>query len=412
MSSPLNPPSRPAGFAPFALGFRPFFLAAGLFAIVLLGLWLAILQGRIATGPLAPAIWHGHEMLFGFTVAVIAGFLLTAAQNWTGIRTPSGTPLAALFLLWLAGRLGFLVPGLPPGLVALVDLAFLPVLALALAWPIIKAKQLNNAPFPIMLLALAAANAMVHGEALGWTAATASLGLHLAAYVVVMMMVVMSGRVIPSFTDNKLRTHARRWKTIEWLAPVATLGALVAALLVPDSRLTALLAAIAAAVHLIRLAGWYTGKFWSVPLLWILHLGYAWIALGFALLALSAAGVSACGRRFTACLHHRRNRRADPGHDGAGVARPYRTPAGSGAADDAGLRGDQSRGTDPRRAAAVLPRGLCAGHGRCRADVDRGVRPVRRDLHAYPAAPAGRRQAGLTGALSTRQPRAEAAWLT
>ncbi|MDP1644073.1 MAG: NnrS family protein [Thiobacillus sp.] len=293
MTSPLNPAKRPAGFALFALGFRPFFLAAGLFAIVLLGLWLAILQDRITTGYLAPAVWHGHEMLFGYTVAVIAGFLLTAAQNWTGIRTPAGTPLAALFLLWLAGRLSFLVPGLPAGLVAAVDLLFLPVLALTLAWPIIKAKQLSNAPFPIMLLALAAANALVHGEALGWTAATASTGLHLATYVVVTMMVVMSGRVIPSFTDNKLRTHARRWKAIEWLVPVATLGALVAALVAPDSLVTALLAAIAAAVHVIRLTGWYTGKFWSVPLLWILHLGYAWIALGFALLALSAAGGSA-----------------------------------------------------------------------------------------------------------------------
>lgn len=293
MSSPLNPPMRAAGFAPFALGFRPFFLAAGLFAVVLLGLWLAVLQGRMATGPLAPAVWHGHEMLFGFTVAVIAGFLLTAAQNWTGLRMPSGPPLAALFLLWLAGRLGFLVPGLPPQLVALVDLAFLPVLALVLAWPIIKAKQLHNYPFPVMLLALAAANALVHGEALGWTTVTASSGLHLAAYVVVTMMVVMSGRVIPSFTDNKLHTRARRWKTIELLAPAATLGALVAALIAPDLLATALLAAIAATVHAIRLAGWYTNKFWSVPLLWILHLGYAWIALGFALLALSAAGMSA-----------------------------------------------------------------------------------------------------------------------
>jgi uncharacterized protein involved in response to NO len=293
MSSPLNPPSRPAGFVPFALGFRPFFLAAGVFAVALLGLWLAILQGRMATGPLAPAVWHGHEMLFGYTVAVIAGFLLTAAQNWTGIRTPSGLSLAALFLLWLAGRLGFLVPDLPAQLVALVDLAFLPVLALVLAWPIIKTKQLNNYPFPVMLLALAAANALVHGEALGCTAASAITGLHLATYVVVMMMVVMSGRVIPSFTDNKLGTRVQRWKTIEFLAPVATFGALIAALIAPYSLATALLAAIAAAVHAIRLAGWYTSKFWSVPLLWILHLGYAWIALGFALMALSAAGVSA-----------------------------------------------------------------------------------------------------------------------
>ena len=281
------------GLAPFALGFRPFFLAAGLYAVLMMALWLLVLRGSLHLGSLSPLVWHGHEMLFGFAIAVIAGFLLTAAQNWTGIRTPSGPPLAALFLLWLAGRLSFLVPGLPVGGVALIDLLFLPVLALTLARPIMKAKQLNNAPFPILLGALAAANGLVHLEALGWTTATASLGLHLAAYVVVTIMVMMGGRVIPSFTDNKLRTRARRWKTIEWLVPAVTLGALAAALFAPDSIVTALLAALAAAVHIIRLAGWYTGKLWSVPLLWILHLGYAWIALGFALLAASAAGVEA-----------------------------------------------------------------------------------------------------------------------
>jgi uncharacterized protein involved in response to NO len=222
---------------------------------------------------------------------VIAGFLLTAAQNWTGIRTPSGPPLTMLFLLWLAGRLGFLVPGLPAGLVALVDLAFLPVLALVLARPIIKAGQLHNAPFPILLLALTAANALVHLEALG-LAETASLGLYLATYLVVTMIAVIGGRVIPSFTDNKLHTRARRWKTVEILVPLTTLSALAAALAAPYSLVTALLAASAAAVHGIRLAGWYTTRFWSVPLLWILHLGYAWIVLGFALLALSAAGVA------------------------------------------------------------------------------------------------------------------------
>ena len=279
------------GWAPFALGFRPFFLAAGVFAILLMALWLLVLRGSLDLGELSPQVWHGHEMLFGFAVAVIAGFLLTAAQNWTGIPMLSGPPLAALFLLWLAGRLGFLVPGLPVALVALVDLAFLPAVALVLAVPIIKARQLNNAPFPVMLLVLTAANALIHLDALGWTD-TAALGLHLATYVVVTMMVVMGGRVIPSFTDNKLHTRARRWKTIEILAPVATVGTLLAALVAPYSLVTALFAAIAAAVHGIRLAGWYTHKFWSVPLLWILHLGYAWIALGFALLALSAAGIS------------------------------------------------------------------------------------------------------------------------
>ncbi len=283
----------PPRWAPFALGFRPFFLAAGLVAVLMMGLWLLVLRGSLTPSVLPPSIWHGHEMLFGFAVAVIAGFLLTATQNWTGIRMPSGTPLAALFMLWLAGRLGFLIPGLPAWLVAGLDLAFLPVLALVLALPILKARQLHNYPFPLMLLALAFANALVHGDALGWTSGTAQTGLHLAVYAVVAMITVMGGRVIPSFTDNKLGSRARRWKALERLLPVVTLGALVAALIAPVSPFTAGFAALAAAMHGMRLAGWYTRMLWSVPLLWILHLGYAWIVMGLALLALSAAGWSA-----------------------------------------------------------------------------------------------------------------------
>jgi len=281
------------GWAPFALGFRPFFLSAGLYAVLMMVLWLLVLRGGLSVGGLSPFVWHGHEMLFGFAVAVIAGFLLTAAQNWTGIPMPSGPPLAALFVLWLAGRASFLIPGLPPILVAAIDVAFLPVLAIALALPVLKARQLHNTPFPIMLLALAAANALVHAGSLGWIDAGGSLGLHLAAYVIVAMMTVMGGRVIPSFTDNKLRTRARRWKAIEILVPAATISALIAALIAPFSLVTALLAALAAVAHAVRLAGWYTSKYWSVPLLWILHLGYAWIPVGFALLALSASGLGA-----------------------------------------------------------------------------------------------------------------------
>ncbi|MBN8767710.1 MAG: NnrS family protein [Thiobacillus sp.] len=290
---PIDDPQKrpsPAGWALFGLGFRPFFLAAGLYAILMMVLWLLVLGGVMTPGELPSLVWHGHEMVFGFTVAVIAGFLLAAAQNWTGLRTPSGRPLAALFLLWLAGRLGFLIPGLPSGLVALIDLAFLPALAITLAWPILRTKQLHNYPFPILLLALAAANALVHAEALHWTSGTARPGLHLAVYVVIMIITLMGGRVIPYFTDNKLRTRARRWKTIEWLVPAATLATLIAAVAAPQSPVTALLAAVAAIAHAIRLAGWYTSKYWSVPLLWVLHTGYAWVPVGFALLALSAGG--------------------------------------------------------------------------------------------------------------------------
>lgn len=286
----LNPAKGAAKLAPFALGFRPFFLAAGVLAVVLMGAWLLVLQGRLDTGAWAPLDWHGHEMLFGFTIAVIAGFLLTAVRNWTGLATPAGPPLAALFAVWLAGRLAWALPGVTPPVVALLDLAFLPALAIVLALPILRARQFVNLVFPALLLALAAANALVHLEALA-LARTARLGLHGAASMVVMILVIVGGRVIPNFTDNRLGSRARRWKPIEMALPWLTLLALLGWLAAPVSAATALLAALAAVLHGSRLAGWYTGRVWGVPLLWVLHLGYAWLPLGFALLALAAAGV-------------------------------------------------------------------------------------------------------------------------
>jgi uncharacterized protein involved in response to NO len=282
---PLPPPPK---FALFALGFRPFFLGAGIFAVLLIALWLALYRGSLPLALFIPMEqWHAHEMIFGFTSAVIAGFLLTAVQNWTGMKTPSGKPLAVLFFLWLAGRLLPFVPGLPSGLYALVDAALFPAVMVAIARPILRAKQLRNVAFPVMLGMLTLSNLLVHAEWLGY-AQSAHTGFLLAIYMIVLMMVVMGGRVIPSFTDNKLRTKAKRWKALEWLAPATTLATLSAVLVQPVSPITALIAAIAAAIHSARLAGWYTGKYWSVPLLWVLHLGYGWIVMGFVLTALSA----------------------------------------------------------------------------------------------------------------------------
>lgn len=288
----LPQPPQPK-FALFALGFRPFFLGAGVFAVLLVALWLVFYRGNF---PLAlfipPAQWHAHEMLFGFAGAVIVGFLLTAVQNWTGMKTPSGKPLALLFFLWLAGRLVPFVPDSPSELYALIDAALFPAVTIAIARPIMRAKQPRNAAFPLMLAMLTFSNLLVHAEWLGY-AQTANTGFMLAIYMIVLMMTVMGGRVIPSFTDNKLRTKAKRWKAIEWLAPAITLATLAAVLALPVSPITALIAAIAAAVHAVRLAGWYTGKYWAVPLLWVLHLGYGWIAIGFALTALAAVKIVA-----------------------------------------------------------------------------------------------------------------------
>lgn len=287
---PLPPQPK---YAPFALGFRPFFLGAGIFSVLLIGLWLAFYKGNLPLALFIPAEqWHAHEMLFGFAGAVIAGFLLTAVQNWTGMRTPSGKPLALLFFLWLAGRLIPFVPDSPSELYALIDVALFPAIMIAIARPILRAKQIRNAGFPVMLAMLTLSNMLVHAQWLGY-AQTAATGFKLAIYMIMLMMVVMGGRVIPSFTDGKLRTQAKRWKAVEWLAPATTLATLAAILVLPVSPFTALIAAAAAAVHAIRLAGWYTRKYWSVPLLWVLHLGYGWIVTGFVLTSLGALQILA-----------------------------------------------------------------------------------------------------------------------
>lgn len=290
--SGLKPP--PRGFALFALGFRPFFLSAGIFAVIYMGLWLAMLQGALPspTG-MTPMDWHGHEMLFGFTVSVIAGFLLTAAQNWTGIPMPKGGALASLFALWLAGRV---VPYLPvPHVVAaLVDLSFLPVLTIAVLMPVLRVKQARNYPFPVMLLGMFLSNLLFHAAALGLVPFPPLHGLTLAIYLIVLMMVVMGGRVIPYFTERRLNSATRKWTAIEWLAPGSALATLVVVLVSQHdaSFLAAVipLAAATAIVHAIRLAGWQSAGLWKVPLLWVLHLGYGWIVVGFALDALAAAG--------------------------------------------------------------------------------------------------------------------------
>lgn len=189
------------------LGFRPFFLGAGFAAVGLMAVWLAHLYAGFA--PTLPPYWHAHEMLFGYVGAVIAGFLLTAAQNWTQRPMPAGAPLAALFGLWLAARLLPWVPGVSGGIYALVDVALFPAVALAVAQRVWPLRQRHNYGFLAMLLGLGAANALMHAEWLG-IAATARAGQTLAMALIVLMMTVMGGRVIPSFTDNRLGSAPAR----------------------------------------------------------------------------------------------------------------------------------------------------------------------------------------------------------
>lgn len=277
----------------FALGFRPFFLMAGLFAVVLMGVWsTAFVTNHALATTYGVVGWHSHEMIFGYTAAVIAGFLLTAVGNWTGMRTTSEAPLAGLSALWLAGRVApFFPDGIPPWLVALLDLLFLPALALAVAIPLVRSGQRRNLFFISLLGAFALANLLVHLEVLGFAEGFARAGIFLGLDLIILLIVIMGGRVIPFFTERALSgVSPRRRPWVEWLSIASVIAFIFAELFFPDSILVAVTAGLAAASNALRLSGWYTERFWSVPLLWVLHLGYAWIVAGFCLKTLAAVG--------------------------------------------------------------------------------------------------------------------------
>jgi uncharacterized protein involved in response to NO len=286
-----EPVSHPR-FAVGGKGFRPFFLLAAAFASAIVPLWLLVLAGAAQPGQyLAPTLWHAHEMVFGFTVAVIAGFLLTAVGNWTKRETLVGTPLLALAALWVAGRLAVTLGRmLPPGLPALLDLAFLPALTIVLARPLVAARDRHRFVVPPVLVALFAANAVVHLEAMGLCAAgSGRRACLLAIDVVVFVILAMAGRVFPMFTRNATGVESiRSSRTLEAL----TLAAMVV-LVVVDAASGESVAAAAASGAVGVLAGarawhWRTARVAQHPLLWILHVGYAWVPLGLLLRTVAA----------------------------------------------------------------------------------------------------------------------------
>lgn len=284
----LVDPVPPARFSLFALGFRPFFLAAALAAIVLLPAWAFILEGGEAElSYYGNSLWHAHEMLFGFAAAVIAGFLLTAVGNWTGRVTLTGLPLAALVGLWLAGRVApLLMSLLPPALIAVIDLAFLPLLALVILIPILRSNKRPQLIFVAMLLALASANLLIHLQALGLTDHSAEAGVALGLNSILLIIMVMAGRVMPFFIERGAPGCKPRKRA--WLERVSV-GSMLAMMLIelnwPDTFMITLLCVVLALAHGLRLAGWHGRPLWRVPLLWVLYIGYGCLVLGFAVKA-------------------------------------------------------------------------------------------------------------------------------
>ena len=283
----------------FALGFRPFFLLAGLSAIFLVAVWVPAVSGWfVLDNYYGQIVWHSHEMIFGYTTAVIAGFLLTAVRNWTEKPTPAGGALAALSALWLLGRiLPYFPEDFSPWLIAAVDLAFVPAVAVAIGVPLVRSGEPRNLIFPPLLLVFWAGNVLVHAELLGFVSTLGRNGVFLGLNLSILLIVIVGGRVIPFFTERALPgILLRRWKVIERLSPLCVTVFLLVELWAPDSRLSAACAALAACANGVRLAGWYSPRYWRVPLLWVLHLGYGWIVLGFFLKA--GAGLGAVPPQF------------------------------------------------------------------------------------------------------------------
>ncbi|MDP3331976.1 MAG: NnrS family protein [Methylococcaceae bacterium] len=275
----------------FNLGFRAFFALAGFAALTLIVLWSAMIEGDLAhENYFSQNYWHAHEMLLGYSVAVIAGFLLTAVKNWTGKPTLTGDQLAGLCLLWLYGRIVPFYEGLLPNeLIALIDFAFLPVLAYQIIKPILQVGQYRNLVFVALLLVLALGNGLVHAEILGFQENTAWLGIELVVATIIVMILVIAGRVFPFFTERGLPgTLTIKNPLFDTLSIVAAV--LVFALELADisGTILALAALFAVVANVARLSGWYVQKIWYVPLLWVLYVGYGWIILGFGLTIFSA----------------------------------------------------------------------------------------------------------------------------
>lgn len=283
----LSPENPPEGFALFAFGFRPFYLFGAVLAAIGVPLWILVLTGAVPLAPVFPAmLWHGHEMLFGFVVAIVAGFLLTAGHNWTGLATPTGAPLVALVGLWLAGRFSFFSGN--PVFAAVLDLAFLPVLAGVMARLLIRAKSRRNYFVPVLLLALASCNAMVHAGVHGWIGVSPQTGLHLAVALVTVLETVIAGRIVPGFTANALRTVPWRHRGVDGLAVLLTAAALFAWAIELPSAWTAAFATLAAGVQALRVWGWRPAATFGTPLLWILHVSHGWIVVALTFLAIAA----------------------------------------------------------------------------------------------------------------------------
>lgn len=288
---PLEPAATPPPhrLALWDLGFRPFYLLGALFAALSVPLWVLQFSGVIGQPWLRGPLWHAHEMVFGYTLAIVVGFLFTAGRNWSGQPTPTGPALMALAALWLAGRVLVLTPfGLAA---AAVNVAF-PLLAAGGLWRALhNGGNRRNYFFVGLLVALAGAAAVLHLVQLQWLSLPAGQGLTVALDMVLFIIAVMTGRVVPMFTNNGVPgARARRVPRLETLALGSVLALLAADGLGLQGLPLAMLAMLALAAHAARWYLWQPWKTLRQPLVWVLHAAYFWLPVHLGLRAAAALG--------------------------------------------------------------------------------------------------------------------------
>lgn len=272
--------------------FRPFFLGAAMFSTVAIALWVATLSGYLSFMPYGGSFfWHGHEMIFGFVIAVIVGFLLTAVQTWTGLRATNSKALMGIFILWLSTRILMATNLIPiPWLVAIIDVSFLPVCAGLMAQLVVNAGNKRNVFFVPVMLLLATANAISHVGVINSEPSLVSWANNSAILLITALIAVVGGRVIPMFTANG--TGTQRVSPPPMLDKYVLVSSWLLALLfitrieqfMPKSLIAGLFT-LSASLHLARAIHWRPWVTFKVPLVWSLHFAYWFVPLGYLLFA-------------------------------------------------------------------------------------------------------------------------------
>jgi uncharacterized protein involved in response to NO len=273
-----------------SLGFRPFFAAAALFAVVSMLVWMQVyvLSRGWPSGGLPAVLWHAHEMIYGYAMAVIAGFLLTAVRNWTGMPTPQGLALLLLLLSWAAGRLLILGGGHAAlAGAAAADTLFATLLLIAIARPVIRTRQWRQSGILSKVALLPCANLLFYAGALGYFPQGVRAGLYSGLYLVVALVLVMARRVLPFFIERGVgySVRLRNSRRLDNAGLLAFFLFWIADIVRPDGLAAAALAGLLCILHAVRMAGWYTPGIRHRPLLWSLYAGYGFLVLGFALKA-------------------------------------------------------------------------------------------------------------------------------